>query len=299
VKKRDYKGATEAARKRWEKNSADTEKHIAGLHKKIEQLDKKESVAALIKKKFGKIRFDSEMETVYGSIKDAHENGFPRGVLSKTEGRSIDQIAEGDELKDFMRDKPDDRNPVDWLIEKIADGSRQDVETSGERAKLAEELYFLERTRDNALADNKLAQIIRERRKAHREQVRSGRGGADGRGPGKVAGQSQDDPDASYADEELSEVESDLDDFFADVKDSPKKPDIKPNTYRAPDPRQSVVDWWSMLTYAERAVVIGSANHRKWAAGLRGDAAKHFYGQNAVTDQFVFNAWKFNRNRHI
>lgn len=255
--KKRYRGATEAAKKKWAENAKAVEKHMDKLKARIEHLDKKETFANYVKNNHGKILWDSEMETVFGSIKDAIESGFPRGLITAKDpetakaagatawhvndikrdkkskyASSIDQIAEAMQNAGTLN-VPSGRHATEFLIEKIMDGARADLDESGERHALAEELYHLEANRDGTpYADAKLAEVIRRSRRDERRKARAAQSEGADAGNAKVAGTpekpsgdgAEHDTDPGYFDEHTDTVgdfeyghddaERELDDYF-------------------------------------------------------------------------------------
>lgn len=125
--------------------------HLAKLDKRIAKMDEANTWAAHVAKEHGKVKWDSEMETVYGSPKEAIEVGFPKHLIadeSKGEtGSSIDQIAQSMESRGDLQ-VPRGRNATDYLIEKLSSGETFDGGHDEHRQSLAAERDAIKGGRD-------------------------------------------------------------------------------------------------------------------------------------------------------
>jgi hypothetical protein len=170
--------------------------HLAKLDKRIAKEDESHTWANHVLQNHGKIKWDSEMETVYGSVKDAIENGMspkmfaygpaveaaikagiPRrsfgpaaakrnGVLPPDErAQSIDQIAQAMESAGTLS-TPSHRNSTDYLLEKISCGETHDGSHDDNRQALAAERSGLHAERDGTPeADKRLVESMRDGKK--------------------------------------------------------------------------------------------------------------------------------------
>lgn len=145
------------------------DQHLAKLDKRIARMDEANSWAKHVKNNYGKVLWDSEMETVYGTKKHAIENGFPRELIADPDDggkhSSIDQIAQ-QMIDDGKLHVPSDRNDTDYLIEKMSSGETFDGTHDDHRQALASERESISRDRGHdPETDAAIVEQIKEGRK--------------------------------------------------------------------------------------------------------------------------------------